>query len=437
MNRQNRALALNFALIIFFVATICLLTGIVAYRSRTTSSAHIPGFWGRAATAPKSHIDSDEYLKLMALGYLQAHDPAPALHGVIVYHRERFFNGLNFYLSGHAPCAFLMDMEGNILHTWSYSPAMDIWPSSKDDGNMAHFWRRAHLFRNGDIIAMYSNHGLIKIDRNSNLLWSYATSKKPHHDLEIMDDGTIYVLTQERKHIRGIPENLTALEDFITILNQDGEALKHLSLFELIANSPYAGLINYQDIIRSARGWGELFHTNTLEVFDGSMEEKSHLFKKGNIMVSVLWLNTIFIIDMELEKVIWALGSGMWTRQHQPTLLENGNILIFNNIKTADSSSIMEFEPCTQKIVWEYRGSTDSPFFSQTCGSNQRLPNGNTLITETDRGRIFEVTPGKETVWEFSNPFRAGKENELIATILEGIRVSDSYCMFIEQGAAS
>ena len=37
-------------------------------------------------------------------------------------------------------------------------------------------------------------------------------------------------------------------------------------------------------------------------------------------------------------------------------------------------------------------------------GAAQRLPNGNTLITESERGRVFEVTPQKEIVWEFWNP---------------------------------
>ena len=37
-------------------------------------------------------------------------------------------------------------------------------------------------------------------------------------------------------------------------------------------------------------------------------------------------------------------------------------------------------------------------------GSNQRLPNGNTLIANSDPGEIFEVTPEGEKVWEFRTP---------------------------------
>ena len=35
----------------------------------------------------------------------------------------------------------------------------------------------------------------------------------------------------------------------------------------------------------------------------------------------------------------------------------------------------------------------------------QRLPNGNTLITEGSDGRVFEVTPEHEIVWEFISPY--------------------------------
>jgi hypothetical protein len=44
-------------------------------------------------------------------------------------------------------------------------------------------------------------------------------------------------------------------------------------------------------------------------------------------------------------------------------------------------------------------------FFSPRMGCAQRLPNGNTLITESSFGRFFEVTKEGEIVWEYVNPF--------------------------------
>ena len=61
----------------------------------------------------------------------------------------------------------------------------------------------------------------------------------------------------------------------------------------------------------------------------------------------------------------------------------------------------MEFDPVTFELVWEYRA---EGFYSHYISSAQRLPNGNTLITEGANGRIFEVTPEKELVWQFVAP---------------------------------
>jgi hypothetical protein len=87
----------------------------------------------------------------------------------------------------------------------------------------------------------------------------------------------------------------------------------------------------------------------------------------------------------------------------------------------------MEFDPITREIVWVYKGDADNVFLSPQCGSNQRLPNGNTLISETDRGRAIEVTPEHEIVWEYINPAQAGDEGRYIASLFEVIRVPPQY----------
>ena len=46
-----------------------------------------------------------------------------------------------------------------------------------------------------------------------------------------------------------------------------------------------------------------------------------------------------------------------------------------------------------------------SKFYSSYISSAQRLPNGNTLITEGSDGRLIEVTPEHEIVWEYINPY--------------------------------
>ena len=65
---------------------------------------------------------------------------------------------------------------------------------------------------------------------------------------------------------------------------------------------------------------------------------------------------------------------------------------------------IIEVDPNTSEIVWEYQGDPSISFYSFHISGAERLANGNTLICEGAPGRIFEVTPEQEIVWEYINP---------------------------------
>ncbi|MCK5596157.1 MAG: hypothetical protein KAJ04_01800, partial [Candidatus Eisenbacteria sp.] len=124
------------------------------------------------------------------------------------------------------------------------------------------------------------------------------------------------------------------------------------------------------------------------------------------------------VIDMEREEVVWTM-SGMWLQQHCPSVLDNGNILLFDNQGDYGSSRIIEFNPTTQEIAWLYAGDAENGFYSEKFGTVQRLPNGNSLIAESHFGRALEVTPSGDIVWEYYNPARAGDSNEFIANLFE------------------
>ena len=100
---------------------------------------------------------------------------------------------------------------------------------------------------------------------------------------------------------------------------------------------------------------------------------------------------------------MWAWGHGRISGPHDATLLPSGNILVFDNGLGRDWSRVVEVDPLTREIVWEYRPSDPKSFNTETRGANQRLRNGNTLITESDNGRAFEVDRDGRIVWEFLN----------------------------------
>lgn len=96
-----------------------------------------------------------------------------------------------------------------------------------------------------------------------------------------------------------------------------------------------------------------------------------------------------------------------------------GNLLVFDNegpsgfpptrLSVESGSRILEIDPQTKAIVWQYTGiDSNQPawgFYSSFISSARRLPNGNTLIDEGMTGRLFQVTRSGEIVWEYINPY--------------------------------
>ena len=83
-----------------------------------------------------------------------------------------------------------------------------------------------------------------------------------------------------------------------------------------------------------------------------------------------------------------------------------------------DYSRVLEFNPVTLEVIWKLTPKelghaipTDaSKFYSPYVSSAQRLPNGNTLVTEGSDGRLIEVTPDHEIVWEWISPYYTHNE---------------------------
>ena len=384
------------------------------------------GRW-REARAESEPILTEEQKreleKLRSIGYLAGSRPARSSSGITVHDPARSCGGVNFYTSGHFAGAILMDMDGRVLHEWRYD-FLKAWPeqieSTEIDGS--EYWRWAYLLENGDVLAIFDGLGLIKVDRNSNLIWEHLGSE--HHDLDVTDDGRIFVLTRRAHMIERINERMPILEDFVTVLDSDGRLLKEVSVLEAFENSNFASS-------PAARGYvarGDIYHTNAVEVLDGSLADRIPAFGKGNVLLSMRSLSTIVVLDMDLGEIVW-VASDLWLAQHDPKILDNGNILVFDNKGAQGESRVVEFNPATREMVWVYAGDRSNGFFTKMCGANHRLENGNTLITESDYGRAFEVTPDGEIVWEFINPHRAGKYDDLIATLFDVVRLDPDFSL--------
>ena len=90
-------------------------------------------------------------------------------------------------------------------------------------------------------------------------------------------------------------------------------------------------------------------------------------------------------------------------------------------------SLVIELNPKTGEIVWEYSGSPPSDFYSAVCSGTQRLPNGNTLICAATQGRIFEITEKGEIVWEYVSPFYGKMEQGIVNWMFRAYRYAPDY----------
>jgi hypothetical protein len=115
---------------------------------------------------------------------------------------------------------------------------------------------------------------------------------------------------------------------------------------------------------------------------------------------------------------------------------------VTNPNKFGATSRVIEFNPVTLDIVWEYvnvvdctptlsppflpvcaeetDGTMNRKFFSAFLSSAQRLKNGNTLITEGINGRVFEVTVEGEVVWEHYSNYSNSVGSGIPASVAAG-----------------
>lgn len=348
--------------------------------------------------------------------------------GVTVHEPGKAYNGLTLYVSGSDPAAFLIDMEGNVVHEWR-RPFSTIWRA--DTGGVAEpqpdefvYMRSARALPNGDLIAVYEGngdtpygYGVVKLDRDSQVIWNYTG--RAHHDLDIAPDGKIYVLVHEivDEPIEDLP--LLApprLEDFLVVLSPEGEELKRIPLLQSLAGSKYRGLLHTV----ASYAVGDPLHGNTVEYIDREAAANFAFGEEGQVLLSFRELHAIAVVDPETGETVWATR-GSWIGQHDPDILPSGNILMFDNYGNYGGpegiSRVIEFDPATMEIVWQYAGTAENPLNSEIRADQQRLPNGNTLITESNGGRIVEVTRRGEVVWEFINPVRGGEGGDLVPII--------------------
>ncbi len=353
--------------------------------------------------------------------------------GVITHDPERSAPGYTLYTSGDGPYARLIDLHGNVVHEWRRpfsTVAGERSPITSPRPDEFIYMRKAQVFPNGDLLAIYIasgdtpwGYGMAKLDRESELQWFYPG--RAHHDFDVGPDGRIYLLTHE--FVPAGPHHQFEdpyLDDFLVVLSPDGNEQRRISLTRAWAQSRYDGLLGMIPHFATS----DPLHTNAVERLDRAQAAAVPGAVAGDLLLSFRELSTIAVLSVEREQIVWATR-GPWAEQHDPRVQSNGHITLFDNgggFRPDNASRILEIDARTHAVEWRYEAPPGAPLDSAIRGAAERLRNGNTLITESNGGRLVEVTPAGEIVWEFVNPVRGGGDARYIPAVSWGQRIEPS-----------
>jgi len=289
-----------------------------------------------------------------------------------------------------------------------------------DDRTGVMMSRQHHDFqREGNPVGYYAP-GQEFVEKGKTLILAHKNKLVPEISEKELEDDVVYEIDWNG--------NLTGFEWHGT------DHFHEFGFDEFTREAIYRGE-NYDE----ERGFSDWLHVNSMSAlgknhwYDETGDER---FNPANIIISPRHADTAAICSRATGNIVWKVGPdfsegtpehnlGQFIGQHHAHMIPRGlpgegNILVFDNgresvlgdsdiprrdMEIRDYSRVIEFNPVTLEIVWQYGAeSGEERFYSHNVSGAQRLPNGNTLITDGPNGRLFEVTPNNEKVWEFIVP---------------------------------
>ena len=336
-------------------------------------------------------------------------------HRSAIYNSGQAYEGLNLVTSIRADekiSAKIMDLDGKIIHEWIVD-WFKIWPDAKHvpdtllpksrPGTAIH---GAVIMENGDLVFNFEYLSLVRIDIQGKVVWRlpYQT----HHSVSKDDDGNLWVCGRKMHRVpdaRFPGYSPPFYEETILKVSPEGKIMQEWSVQELLSKNGFVGLLY---LIKGK----DVLHLNDVEPFPATLKEG--FFKKGDVLVSLRNVNTVFVFNQESQEIKFIV-TGKFVWQHDPDFIDGNSFSVFdNNFVTSNKDAcyqsrilIVSAPENTVKVFFE--GGSKTPFYTSTRGKHMWLPNGNLLVTEPNQGRAFEINQRGEIIWEYINYVGDGK----------------------------
>lgn len=372
--------------------------------------------------------------------------------GVTVHKPSQAYASLVVF-DGRDGRTHLIDMNGHEVKAWPYVgfPSEIIEPA-KTGGRLGHLFVQTRG-TGGHGPSIFNNQALAELDWDGKIVWEWGSGAPggaayQGHDQHRLANGNTLLISRIVHKISGFAAPETG-DQVIYEVTPSGDIVWRW------VGSDHLGELGFSpeslELIRSgfssSGSRSGFLVINDMEPLGPNkwFTAGDARFDPANIMIDSREGNFIAIIAKNRGHVVWRLGPeyrGMRESpskrafnhtvprpvdqiagQHDAHMIPEGlpgagNVLVFDNqgpagfppayLSSFVGSRVLEIDPLQKTIVWQYNaedtGQALWTFFSSFMGSARRLPNGHTLICEAMRGRIFQVTPNGEIVWEYVNP---------------------------------
>ncbi|MDC0033965.1 aryl-sulfate sulfotransferase [Alphaproteobacteria bacterium] len=319
--------------------------------------------------------------------------------GLTLFDERRATPGYTLFSPLGRKTTYLVDMQGKVVHEWHLPGYVGIYGYLLQNSNLL----AAVQTDDGPVGLRGTGGHLVELDWDSNIVWQYIDHHHHHDQRRCANGNTLYASSRllPADLAARVPGGQAGTELPVGIY---GDVLREIDPSGNIIWEWDAATCEqmYEYPLNPMCSRVEFSHANAVVPLDN-----------GDVLVNFRYNHLMAIIDRQSKAFKWTLCDWSFGQQHNVHMLENGNLLFFANGSNVlyggptAGSRVIELDPVTQDIVWEYKGSPTPTFFSWFISGAQRLSTGNTLICEGAWGRLFEVTPEGDIVWEFINPFFA------------------------------
>lgn len=379
----------------------------------------------------------------------------PSLHaqtvGVLVQDSARMFPGYTFFAPQQVTTTYLIDKDGQVVHTW---------PGRYRTGHAVRLLSDGSIIRAGtpsvkDPLAGGGAGGsLDRFTWDGERVWSYlyySDSGRQHHDLDIMPNGNV-LFSAWYPVSRAKALGLGRIDSLLT-----DTTLWFERIIELRPIGSDSGEIVWmwdaqqhliQDVDPTKPNYGVVSeHPELIDINAGSNKVKDWLHINGHaynperdeVIISVHGLDELMVIKRSTGTIVYRWGNpqnyGRGTAEDQKLFGQHdthwikeglpgaGHISVFNNGNGRPGGNATVLEELVPPIdasgnyvlesgkafgptesVWQYAGQPGEVFYAQNISGWSRQPNGNAVVCLGPVGTFLEVTMQGDLVWKYVSP---------------------------------